>query len=110
MRRVKAEQRKLAENCNTLSDIAKTSTMMYELIAEMNSRQDNVDRKLLLLEDHFVNLDKKLQYVTGHLTRLPDLFKSTAGSPCSVSGYTTLSCGAEPHGSSLSLNDYQNRL
>ncbi|XP_041647192.1 small conductance calcium-activated potassium channel protein 1b isoform X2 [Cheilinus undulatus] len=51
LRAVKMEQRKLTDQANTISDLAKTQNMMYDLVSELQHRSEELDRKMVALED-----------------------------------------------------------
>ncbi|KAG7282797.1 hypothetical protein CRUP_012186 [Coryphaenoides rupestris] len=51
LRRVKMEQRKLTDQANTVVDIAKTQNMMYDLVSELQRRSEDLDRRILVLEE-----------------------------------------------------------
>ncbi|XP_053950991.1 small conductance calcium-activated potassium channel protein isoform X2 [Anastrepha ludens] len=66
LRKVKMDQRKLMDNANTITDMAKTQNTVYEIISDMSSRQDAIEERLTNLED-------KLQSLQDHLESLPDI-------------------------------------
>ncbi|XP_050328338.1 small conductance calcium-activated potassium channel protein isoform X11 [Bactrocera neohumeralis] len=66
LRKVKMDQRKLMDNANTITDMAKTQNTVYEIISDMSSRQDSIEERLTNLED-------KLQSLQEHLESLPDV-------------------------------------
>ncbi|XP_018788826.1 PREDICTED: small conductance calcium-activated potassium channel protein isoform X2 [Bactrocera latifrons] len=66
LRKVKMDQRKLMDNANTITDMAKTQNTVYEIISDMSSRQDAIEERLTNLED-------KLQALQDHLESLPDV-------------------------------------
>ncbi|KAM9848882.1 small conductance calcium-activated potassium channel protein 1b [Aulostomus maculatus] len=51
LRRVKMEQRKLTDQANTVADLAKTQNMMYDLVSELQHRSEDLDRRILALEE-----------------------------------------------------------
>ncbi|KAL6108115.1 kcnn1 [Pungitius sinensis] len=51
LRRVKMEQRKLADQANTVADLAKTQNMMYDLVLELQHRSEELDRRIVALEE-----------------------------------------------------------
>ena len=51
MRKVKLDQRKLNDNVNTLVDLAKTQTSVYETVCELNSNQNSIENRLGDLEE-----------------------------------------------------------
>ncbi|XP_032582423.1 small conductance calcium-activated potassium channel protein isoform X3 [Drosophila sechellia] len=66
LRKVKMDQRKLMDNANTITDMAKTQNTVYEIISDMSSRQDAIEERLTNLED-------KMQSIQEHMESLPDL-------------------------------------
>ncbi|XP_034649954.1 small conductance calcium-activated potassium channel protein isoform X20 [Drosophila subobscura] len=66
LRKVKMDQRKLMDNANTITDMAKTQNTVYEIISDMSSRQDAIEERLTNLED-------KMQNLQEHMESLPDL-------------------------------------
>ncbi|KAH8409039.1 hypothetical protein KR009_005618 [Drosophila setifemur] len=60
------DQRKLMDNANTITDMAKTQNTVYEIISDMSSRQDAIEERLTNLED-------KMQSIQEHMESLPDL-------------------------------------
>uniref|UniRef100_A0A336K010 CSON007369 protein n=1 Tax=Culicoides sonorensis TaxID=179676 RepID=A0A336K010_CULSO len=66
LRKVKMDQRKLMDNANTITDMAKTQNNVYELVSDMSSRQDALEERLAILED-------KLQSIQDQLETLPDV-------------------------------------
>jgi len=63
LRKVKLDQRKLTDNVNTLVDLAKTQTNVYETVCELNVNQTNVESRLKEVEDKLVNLQNKLNVI-----------------------------------------------
>ncbi|XP_073332470.1 small conductance calcium-activated potassium channel protein 1b [Pagrus major] len=51
LRAVKLEQRKLTDQANTVADVAKTQNMMYDLVSELQHRSEELDRRIVALED-----------------------------------------------------------
>lgn len=45
------DQRKLMDNANTITDMAKTQNTVYEIVSDMSSRQDVLEEKITHLED-----------------------------------------------------------
>ncbi|XP_017851726.1 small conductance calcium-activated potassium channel protein isoform X3 [Drosophila busckii] len=66
LRKVKMDQRKLMDNANTITDMAKTQNTVYEIISDMSSRQDAIEERLTNLED-------KMQSLQEHMESLPDI-------------------------------------
>ncbi|KAA8589467.1 small conductance calcium-activated potassium channel protein 1b [Etheostoma spectabile] len=51
LRRVKMEQRKLTDQANTVVDLAKAQNMMYDLVLELQHRSEELDRRIVALEE-----------------------------------------------------------
>ncbi|XP_072917339.1 small conductance calcium-activated potassium channel protein 2-like isoform X1 [Hemitrygon akajei] len=66
LRNVKMEQRKLSDQANTLVDLSKMQTIMYDLITELNDRGEDLEKQILSLE-------AKLEGLTSSLHALPGL-------------------------------------
>lgn len=45
------DQRKLMDNANTITDMAKTQNTVYEIVSDMSSRQDALEERITSLED-----------------------------------------------------------
>ncbi|XP_022618926.1 small conductance calcium-activated potassium channel protein 1 [Seriola dumerili] len=56
LRRVKMEQRKLTDQANTVADLAKTQNMMYDLVSELQHRSEELDRRIVALEEKLDSL------------------------------------------------------
>ncbi|ALC48368.1 SK [Drosophila busckii] len=67
LRKVKMDQRKLMDNANTITDMAKTQNTVYEIISDMSSRQDAIEERLTNLEDKMQSLQQE------HMESLPDI-------------------------------------
>jgi hypothetical protein len=50
------DQRKLMDNANTITDMAKTQNTVYEIVSDMSTRQD-------ALEERITSLEEKIQTV-----------------------------------------------
>ncbi|XP_042905208.1 small conductance calcium-activated potassium channel protein isoform X2 [Parasteatoda tepidariorum] len=66
LRKVKLEQRKLMDNANTISDMAKTSNSIYEVVSDLSQRQ-------LSLEDRLQSATERIIAIQETLDTLPDL-------------------------------------
>ncbi|XP_044256392.1 small conductance calcium-activated potassium channel protein isoform X2 [Tribolium madens] len=66
LRKVKMDQRKLMDNANTITDMAKTQNTVYEIVSDMSTRQDTLEDRLTTMEDKIVALQEQLDL-------LPDL-------------------------------------
>ncbi|XP_055327059.1 small conductance calcium-activated potassium channel protein isoform X3 [Sitodiplosis mosellana] len=69
LRKVKMEQRKLNDNANTISDMAKIQNNVYELVSDMSTRQDAVEERLTNLEDKIQTLQERLEALPDIITR-----------------------------------------
>uniref|UniRef100_A0A669E0M5 Potassium calcium-activated channel subfamily N member 3 n=1 Tax=Oreochromis niloticus TaxID=8128 RepID=A0A669E0M5_ORENI len=56
LRSVKMEQRKLSDQANTLVDLSKMQSVMYELMSELNDRSEDLERQMLSLEQRVEQL------------------------------------------------------
>uniref|UniRef100_A0A1A9WAW0 Calmodulin-binding domain-containing protein n=1 Tax=Glossina brevipalpis TaxID=37001 RepID=A0A1A9WAW0_9MUSC len=63
LRKVKMDQRKLMDNANTITDMAKTQNSVYEIISDMSSRQDTIEERLTNLEDKLQALQVDFNYL-----------------------------------------------
>jgi len=52
LRKVKMDQRKLMDNANTITDMAKTQNSVYEIVSDVNSRQDIMEERLASLREN----------------------------------------------------------
>ncbi|XP_076243348.1 small conductance calcium-activated potassium channel [Calliopsis andreniformis] len=71
LRKVKMDQRKLMDNANTITDMAKTQNTVYEIVSDMSTRQDALEERLVGLEDRLIGLEEKLTGLQGQLELLP---------------------------------------
>jgi hypothetical protein len=51
LRKVKMDQRKLMDNANTITDMAKTQNTVYEIVSDMSTRQDALEERIQSLEE-----------------------------------------------------------
>ncbi|XP_075405063.1 small conductance calcium-activated potassium channel protein 1 isoform X2 [Tenrec ecaudatus] len=65
LRSVKMEQRKLNDQANTLADLAKTQSIMYDLVAELHAQQEDLEGRLAALESRLDALATSLQALPG---------------------------------------------
>ncbi|XP_014115373.1 PREDICTED: small conductance calcium-activated potassium channel protein 1 [Pseudopodoces humilis] len=65
LRSVKMEQRKLNDQANTLVDLAKTQTVMYELVSELQERHEELEKRLGALEGQLEALGLSLLALPG---------------------------------------------
>ncbi|KAG5672749.1 hypothetical protein PVAND_002846 [Polypedilum vanderplanki] len=66
LRKVKMDQRKLMDNANTITDMAKTQNTVYEIVSDMATRQD-------ALEERIAGLEEKIQTIRDQLESLPEV-------------------------------------
>ncbi|XP_064030863.1 small conductance calcium-activated potassium channel protein 1 isoform X1 [Pogoniulus pusillus] len=72
LRSVKMEQRKLNDQANTLVDLAKTQNIMYEMVSELQERNEDLEKRLGALES-------KLEALGLSLLALPGLVSQALG-------------------------------
>lgn len=63
------DQRKLMDNANTITDMAKTQNNVYEILSDVNSRQDIMDERIANLEDRINSIQCSLDVLPDILTR-----------------------------------------
>ncbi|XP_028832272.1 small conductance calcium-activated potassium channel protein 3-like isoform X3 [Denticeps clupeoides] len=68
LRSVKMEQRKLSDQANTLVDLSKMQTVMYELMSELNDRSEDLERQMLSLEQRVEQLTLGFSTLPVHLS------------------------------------------
>ncbi|XP_072284016.1 small conductance calcium-activated potassium channel protein 3 [Pyxicephalus adspersus] len=66
LRSVKMEQRKLSDQANTLVDLSKMQSVMYDLITELNDRSEDLEKQI-------GSLETKLDQITSTFNTLPVL-------------------------------------
>ncbi|XP_046749860.1 small conductance calcium-activated potassium channel protein isoform X2 [Diprion similis] len=69
LRKVKMDQRKLMDNANTITDMAKTQNTVYEIVSDMSTRQDAFEERLVSLEDKLTALQEQVEMLPEALTR-----------------------------------------
>ncbi|XP_026140864.1 small conductance calcium-activated potassium channel protein 2 isoform X2 [Carassius auratus] len=67
LRSVKMEQRKLSDQANTLVDLSKMQSVMYELMSELNDRSEDLERQMLSLEQRVEQLTAGFNVLPAHL-------------------------------------------
>ncbi|XP_071649023.1 small conductance calcium-activated potassium channel protein isoform X3 [Temnothorax longispinosus] len=72
LRKVKMDQRKLMDNANTITDMAKTQNTVYEIVSDMSTRHDTMEERLEGLQNHLVGLEEKLTSLQGQMELLPE--------------------------------------
>ncbi|KAM8793307.1 small conductance calcium-activated potassium channel protein 2-like [Eudromia elegans] len=70
LRSVKMEQRKLNDQANTLVDLAKTQNIIYDMISDLNERNEDFEKRI-------VTLEAKLETLIGNIQALPGLISQT---------------------------------
>uniref|UniRef100_A0A8D8VL82 Small conductance calcium-activated potassium channel protein n=1 Tax=Cacopsylla melanoneura TaxID=428564 RepID=A0A8D8VL82_9HEMI len=69
LRKVKMDQRKLMDNANTITDMAKTQNTVYEIVSDMSSRYDALEDRLVALEDKLGTLQEQVELLPELLSR-----------------------------------------
>ncbi|EEB14523.1 Small conductance calcium-activated potassium channel protein, putative [Pediculus humanus corporis] len=69
LRKVKMDQRKLMDNANTVTDMAKTQNSVYEIVSDMSSRQDTLEERLTSLEDKLNAIHEKVEFLPDLISR-----------------------------------------
>ncbi|CAD6199101.1 unnamed protein product [Caenorhabditis auriculariae] len=64
MRRVKREQRKLAENLVSLGDVAKSSSNTYELVHDVHSTQEGLSLRMTAMEHQLGDIVRELSAIS----------------------------------------------
>merc|ERR1711962_1599041 len=70
LRKVKMDQRKLMDNANTITDMAKTQNNVYEILSDVNSRQDIMEERISSLEEKMTNVQLSLDLLPETLNRV----------------------------------------
>ncbi|XP_074060944.1 small conductance calcium-activated potassium channel protein 1 isoform X2 [Macrotis lagotis] len=88
LRSVKMEQRKLSDQANTLVDLAKTQNVMYDMVAELQGRSEDLEKRIAALETKLDALGATLQALPSLITQAICQVPAVAGdmgtgtSPC----------------------------
>ncbi|XP_038222069.1 small conductance calcium-activated potassium channel protein isoform X8 [Zerene cesonia] len=69
LRKVKMDQRKLMDNANTITDMAKTQNTVYEIVSDMSSRQDSIEERLTSLEEKLTTLQEQVNSLPDVMAR-----------------------------------------
>ncbi|XP_039291578.1 small conductance calcium-activated potassium channel protein isoform X2 [Nilaparvata lugens] len=69
LRKVKMDQCKLMDNANTITDMAKTQSSVYEIVSDMSQRYDTIEERLLGLEDKLSNIHEQVEMLSDLLSR-----------------------------------------
>ncbi|RZF42973.1 hypothetical protein LSTR_LSTR013299 [Laodelphax striatellus] len=72
LRKVKMDQCKLMDNANTITDMAKTQSSVYEIVSDMSQRYDTLEERLLGLEDKLSNIHEQVELLSDLLSRCLD--------------------------------------
>ncbi|XP_023218522.1 small conductance calcium-activated potassium channel protein 2-like [Centruroides sculpturatus] len=70
LRKVKMDQRKLMDNANTITDMAKTQNNVYELVSDMNQRQEVLEERVSVLEDKLTVIQEQLENLPQAIAKL----------------------------------------
>jgi len=70
LRKVKMDQRKLMDNANTITDMAKTQNSVYEIVSDVNNRQDVMEERLASIEDKITSIQVSLDLLPDTLNRV----------------------------------------
>ncbi|XP_052752214.1 small conductance calcium-activated potassium channel protein isoform X12 [Galleria mellonella] len=75
LRKVKMDQRKLMDNANTITDMAKdpflfqTQNTVYEIVSDMSTRQDTIEERLTSLEEKLTSLQEQVNTLPDVVAR-----------------------------------------
>nr|XP_043899272.1 small conductance calcium-activated potassium channel protein 1-like isoform X1 [Solea senegalensis] len=69
LRRVKMAQRKLNDQANTVADLAKTQNMMYDLVSELQHRSEEMDKRIVALEEKLNSILLSMQSLPAVLSQ-----------------------------------------
>ncbi|CAG4935549.1 unnamed protein product [Colias eurytheme] len=69
LRKVKMDQRKLMDNANTITDMAKTQNTVYEIVSDMSTRQDSIEERLTSLEEKLTTLQEQVNSLPDMMAR-----------------------------------------
>ncbi|XP_078618311.1 small conductance calcium-activated potassium channel protein 2-like isoform X3 [Branchiostoma floridae x Branchiostoma japonicum] len=70
LRRVKMEKRKLSDQANTLVDLAKTQSTMYDLVTELHSNNQTVEERVERIEKRLDDLQAVMMQLPDQLARM----------------------------------------
>ncbi|CAF99312.1 unnamed protein product, partial [Tetraodon nigroviridis] len=70
LRSVKMEQRKLNDQANSLVDLAKTQNIMYDMVSDLNEREENMEKRIAVLETKLETLLSNLQALPGLISQV----------------------------------------
>ncbi|XP_069504899.1 small conductance calcium-activated potassium channel protein 1 isoform X2 [Ambystoma mexicanum] len=69
LRSVKMEQRKLNDQANTMVDLAKTQNVMYDMVSELQERNEDLEKRIGTLETKIDSLSVSLLALPGLITQ-----------------------------------------
>uniref|UniRef100_UPI00358E842B small conductance calcium-activated potassium channel protein 3-like isoform X2 n=1 Tax=Myxine glutinosa TaxID=7769 RepID=UPI00358E842B len=69
LRRVKMEQRKLTDQANMLVDLAKTQNVIYDIVSELNERNEEFEKRLAGLEGRLEVLANEVKALPARLSQ-----------------------------------------
>ncbi|XP_034239813.1 small conductance calcium-activated potassium channel protein isoform X2 [Thrips palmi] len=69
LRKVKMDQRKLMDNANTITDMAKTQNSVYEIVSDMSGRQDTLEERINSMEERLQNIQEQMDLLPELLSR-----------------------------------------
>uniref|UniRef100_A0A131YWX3 Potassium intermediate/small conductance calcium-activated channel subfamily N, invertebrate n=1 Tax=Rhipicephalus appendiculatus TaxID=34631 RepID=A0A131YWX3_RHIAP len=81
LRKVKMDQRKLMDNANTITDMAKTQNSVYEIVSDMNARQELFDERLATLEERLAAIHEQLEALPEAVARSCGAYYAAAPQP-----------------------------
>ncbi|VDK45047.1 unnamed protein product [Anisakis simplex] len=67
LRKVKRDQRKLAENLVSLGDVAKTTSNTYELIHDISTVQEGLSLRMTAVEHHLSDISREISFISDSL-------------------------------------------
>ncbi|CAG2162945.1 unnamed protein product [Oppiella nova] len=70
LRKVKMDQRKLMDNANTITDMAKLQNNVYEIVSDINARQELLDEKMITIEDRMSMIYEQIEALPDLLTKV----------------------------------------
>ncbi|KAI1301912.1 Small conductance calcium-activated potassium channel protein [Halotydeus destructor] len=70
LRKVKMDQRKLMDNANTITDMAKTQNNVYEIVSDMNQKQEILEERVVALEERLGSIQEQLESLPETLARV----------------------------------------
>ncbi|CAG2105950.1 unnamed protein product [Medioppia subpectinata] len=70
LRKVKMDQRKLMDNANTITDMAKLQNNVYEIVSDINARQEILDEKMISIEDRISLIFDQMEALPDILTKI----------------------------------------